>query len=193
MEIVALSGSQRPGSLNTRLLAGVGALVPPSASYRVLSGLERLPFYDPAMEEAPPAVAVALREAVGAADAVLIASPELNHSFSALIKNAIEWLSRPTVELAALTDKPVALLGAAPGRFGTVRAQAHLRQVLWAAGAVVLARPEVFVTEAETKLGERGEVLDPVARELIVEVLDNLARLVRQSAARVSLEGSSAR
>jgi chromate reductase len=185
MHFVGLSGSFRRGSWNTMLLRTVGQWLPDGATYEVFDRLDRIPFYAEELEAHPPQSAAQLRAAVARADGILIASPEYNHSYTPVIKNAIDWCSRP-VGRGALIGKPVALLGAAPGLFGTVRAQSHLRQVLHGTNSVVLARPEVFVNEAERRFDTEGRLIDPVSSALVAELVEGLvdrARRARSGAA----------
>lgn len=177
MRLVGLSGSFRRGSWNTRALEHIGGLLPSDVAYEVFDRLDQVPFYADELERAVPAEAARLREAVGDADGIIIATPEYNHSYTPVIKNAIDWLSRP-VGRGALSGKAVALLGVAPGLFGTVRAQAHLRQVLHGTNSVVLARPEVFINEAERRFDAEGRLVDPTASALVAELVDALLALV---------------
>ena len=171
--ILAISGSLRPESLNTMLLRALGEFVPSTIRYEVVSDISALPFYDQRLEVDPPSSVLDLRSKVHEAHALILASPEYNYSYSGLLKNALEWLSRP-VGSAVLEHKPVAILGAAPGLYGTVRAQAHLRQVLHGTNSVVLRRPEVYVNEASKKFDDTGKLIDPTARSLVEQLIYNL-------------------
>ncbi|MGH2994075.1 MAG: NADPH-dependent FMN reductase [Solirubrobacterales bacterium] len=114
-----------------------------------------------------------LREAIAAADAILIATPEYNHSIPGQLKNAIDWASRPFPD-NALRDKPVAVVGASTGMFGAVWAQAELRKVLGSTGARVIER-ELPVASADTAFDPEGRLAEPERRELeeiIAELLD---------------------
>lgn len=182
MQLVGLSGSFRPGSWNTRALESIRDLLPESVAYEVFDRLDQVPFYAEELERDLPATAARLRTAVAEADGVIIATPEYNHSYTPVIKNAIDWLSRPFGR-GALIGKPVAVLGVAPGLFGTVRAQAHLRQVLHGTNSVVLARPEVFINEAERRFDASGRLVDPTASALVAELVDGLRELVRRHGA----------
>jgi len=161
--VLGLSGSLRKDSHNSKLLRAAGSLLPPEAQLVQFGGLKAIPPYDPDDDggERPFAVR-ALAEAVGAADAVLVATPEYNHSLPGQLKNALDWLSRPLAE-SPLREKPVAVIGASTGMFGAVWAQAEARKVLGAIGARVLDR-ELPVGMADDAL-EDG--LDPdLEREL---------------------------
>lgn len=149
LSALAIAGSLRRGSLNRRLLEHAAALAPPELRVVVHPGLGDLPPFDEDLEPGPAAVAE-LRRAVAAADGVLLATPEYNQSFPGVLKNAIDWLSRAAPD-EPLAGKPVALVGATAGRWGTRLAQAGLRPVLAATGALVLPAPMLFVAD-----GERG-------------------------------------
>ncbi len=129
--ILGLSGSLRSGSFNTQLLRVSASLLPKDATLDVVT-LEGIPLYDGDLEAKgiPPAVA-ALKDRLAAADALLIASPEYNHSIPGVLKNAVDWLSRPPKDIdRVFRAKPVALIGASPGSFGTARGQAAWLPVL---------------------------------------------------------------
>jgi chromate reductase len=151
MQVLGLSGSLRTDSHNTRLLRAAGALLPPEAELVRFGGLKAVPPYDPDEEPDRPFAVRALDEAVRAADAVLIATPEYNHSLPGQLKNALDWLSRPLAD-SPLREKPVAVIGASTGMFGAVWAQAEARKVLAAIGADVLDR--------ELPVGFAGDALD---------------------------------
>ncbi|MHB8191186.1 MAG: NADPH-dependent FMN reductase [Ferrimicrobium sp.] len=172
--IVGLSGSVRERSWNTLLLRSIGVLLPDGVDYEVIDTLGDLPFYDEALDlDGPPSAVLTLRNRVREAYGVVIASPEYNYSYSAVIKNAIDWLSRPQ-GMSVLQQKPVALVGASPGLFGTLRAQAHLRQVLHGTNSLVITRPEVFVSEAAKRFDDEGVLVDPTALSLSSQLLSAL-------------------
>jgi chromate reductase, NAD(P)H dehydrogenase (quinone) len=152
MLVLGLSGSLRSDSHNTKLLHAAGSLLPPEAELVQFAELKAIPPYDPDDDDGERPFAVrALAEAVGAADAVLVATPEYNHSLPGQLKNALDWLSRPLAE-SPLREKPVAVIGASTGMFGAVWAQAEARKVLNAIGARVLDR--------ELPVGSADEALD---------------------------------
>ena len=112
-------------------------------------------------------------------DALLIASPEYNHCVPGVLKNAIDWASRPA-RRSVLTDKPVAIMGASTGRGGTARAQAHLRDGLAYTNGLVLALPEVLVADAGAKFDPDGDLHDPETRGEIRDLLVSLAAWTRR-------------
>ena len=138
MRILGISGSLRRGSHNTSLLRAAATLLPPGVELEVYDGLRDLPPYDPDhdLEPAEPAVA-RLRDAIAAVDGVLIATPEYNGSIPGLLKNALDWASRPFPD-SSLKGKPVAVIGASTGLFGAAWAQADVRKVLGIIGADVI-------------------------------------------------------
>jgi chromate reductase, NAD(P)H dehydrogenase (quinone) len=138
MRILAISGSLRAGSHNTRLLRHLAEQAPEGVEVELWTGLKSVPPYDEDddVEPAPPAVAE-LRHEIAAADGLLIATPEYNHSLPGVLKNAIDWASRPRAS-TALQNLPAAVIGASTGSFGAVWAQAEARKVLAASGARVI-------------------------------------------------------
>src|ERR671933_2491493 len=140
MKVLALSGSLRRDSYNTKLVHAAGRLLPDGVELELWDRLKEVPPYDEDddVEPAPAAVA-ALRAAIAGADAVLVATPEYNHSIPGQLKNALDWVSRPLAE-SPLRNKPAAVVGASTGMFGAVWAQAEVRKVLAALGARVIDR-----------------------------------------------------
>jgi chromate reductase len=181
MTILAISGSLRAASYNTDLLRAAAAVAPEDMSVVLWEGLKDVPPYDQDddVEPAPPAVAD-LRAAVGAADAVLIATPEYNSSVPGQLKNALDWVSRP-IATNPLRSKPVAVVGASTGVFGAVWAQAELRKVLAAMGARVL-EGDLPVGPAATKF-EEGRLVDEDVRVRLADLVDALAEQARERVA----------
>ena len=159
MKILAVSGSLRRDSHNTQLLRAAVELAPEEIEVELWDGMRDLPLYDQDLEagELPEAVR-RLRKEWGAADAILFATPEYNGSVPGVLKNAIDWASRPVRE-AALTNKTVAVIGASPGQFGAMWAQADLRKILGVAGARVVG-DELPVARVHEKLDAEGRLLD---------------------------------
>jgi len=159
--ILALSGSLRRDSYNRRLLAASVHSAPDNLRIRPFDCLGDVPMFNEDMESASPmhAGVARLREAVAGADGLLIATPEYNQSIPGVVKNAIDWLSRPLPE-DILVGRPVAILGASTGRWGTRLAQATLRQTLTATGAQVMPAPMLFVRDAEHVFDGDGALRD---------------------------------
>ena len=138
MRVLGISGSLRRESHNTRLLRVAAELLPPPAELELFEGLKAVPPYDEDDDgDLAPGGARRLREAIAAADAVLIATPEYNSSIPGQLKNALDWASRPFPD-NALRNKPVAVIGASTGSFGAIWAQAEVRKVLGSIGARVV-------------------------------------------------------
>jgi chromate reductase len=174
MRILAISGSFRRDSHNTRLLRAAALALPPGVELDLYDGLAALPHYceDADVDPAPPAVDD-LRARIAAADALLIATPEYNASIPGVLKNAIDWASRPFPD-NVLRGKSVAVIGASTGLFGAVWAQAELRKVLGHAGAHVLD-VELPVALADQAFTPAGELADPELRQRLADLLDTLA------------------
>jgi chromate reductase len=179
ISVLAISGSLRRGSHNTKLLRAAATLLPPASRLTLWDSLKDVPPFDEDDETAPPHPVVAsLRRAVGRADAVLIATPEYNHSIPGQLKNALDWLSRPLAG-NPMQRKPAAVIGASTGIYGAVWAQAETRRILDTLGARVLDR-ELPVPTAAQQFGADAPLLDgeleSQLRELLAELVDG-ARL----------------
>lgn len=165
--VLALSGSLRRGSYNSGLLAAAAELAPRGVTVEVERNLAEIPMFVEDLEQSPdgdPASVRGLRRRLATADGLLIATPEYNHSFPGVLKNAIDWLSRPAPD-ELLAGKPVAVLGASAGAWGTRLAQAALRQVLFATEALVLPSPTLFVRDAGLRFDDQGRLTDAAIRE----------------------------
>jgi chromate reductase, NAD(P)H dehydrogenase (quinone) len=170
VKIVGISGSLRDGSYNTKLLRAAAELLPPDVDFELWDGLEAVPPYDEDDDVQPaPAGAATLRQVIADADAVLFATPEYNWSVPGVLKNAIDWASRPLAS-NPLRNKPVAVIGASTGAFGAVWSQAELRKVLSATGARVL-EGDVAVGHAPTRFDDEGRLVDGEHREQLGEVV----------------------
>ena len=146
-QIVGIAGSLRQGSFNRALLRAATELAP--ATLRItVHDLLPIPLYNADVESrGAPEVVADLRNAVRAADGLLIATPEYNHGVPGVLKNAIDWLSRPP-EAGALSGKPAAIMGASPGMTGTARSQSQLRQAFVFTNTYAMTQPEVLVARA---------------------------------------------
>lgn len=178
IHLLGISGSLRDASYNTALLREAAQLLPPGVTMEI-TDLAGIPLFDPDEEIPIPAAVESLRQRIAAADAVLFATPEYNSGLSGALKNALDWVSR--APQPPLTGKPVAVMGASTGVFGTARAQLQLRQVLTHIGAVVLAKPEVMVPAAKDAFDAEGRLASEVSREFLAKLLAALvdwARLI---------------
>jgi chromate reductase len=177
MRVLGISGSLRRGSLNGALLRAAAERLPGGAELIELERLAEIPPYDEDLElEGTPAVVEELRAAVREADAVLIATPEYNHSIPGQLKNALDWVSRPAGQ-SALNGKPAAAIGASTGMFGAVWAQAELRKVLGAMGGRVI-EAELPIGRAKEQLVEGRLELRP---EQAAQLEDILAELISEA------------
>jgi chromate reductase len=179
MRVLGISGSLRRDSYNHALLRAAAERLPAGAELVEFERLREIPPYDSDLEalETPAAVAE-LREAMREADAVLIATPEYNHSIPGVLKNALDWASRPAGQ-SALTGKPAAVVGASTGMFGAVWAQAETRKVLGALGGRVV-EAELPVARAAGLYKDGHLELSPEQSEQLEEILAQLAAEVEE-------------
>lgn len=178
MKVLGISGSLRRDSHNTALLRAAAELLPDGAELELWDGLKAVPPYDEDDDVEPAPAAVAdLRDAIAGADAILIATPEYNHSIPGQLKNALDWASRP-LATNPLRNKPVAVVGSSVGAFGAVWAQAELRKVLTATGARVV-EGEVAVGHAREKFDGAGRLADETLTEALAEVVEGLVTVTR--------------
>ena len=177
MRILGISGSLRRDSHNTQLLRAAAALLPPGAELEIFDSLKAIPPYDADddTEQQPRGVRV-LKRAIADADAVLIATPEYNGSLSGVLKNALDWVSRP-LATSPLRGKRVAVIGASTGIFGAVWAQADARRVLGLIGARVVD-VELPVAAAHEAFGADGRLGDPGVETALRDLLADLCGAV---------------
>lgn len=171
VKVLGISGSLRKASFNSAALRAALELVPEGLELSLYQGLGDIPPYDDDVRtgDGYPAAVKAFRAAVKAADAVLIATPEYNYSVSGVLKNALDWASRPPEP--GFDGKPVAIMGASGGLFGTARAQYDLRKIFVFMNAHVLNKPEVMISQAATRFDAEGRLTDEKTRELIGQQL----------------------
>ncbi len=173
MRVLAISGSLRRDSYNRALLLAAAELFPPDVEVEIFEELKAIPPYDEDDDVDPaPAAVKRLRDAIAAADALLVATPEYNSSLPGQLKNALDWASRP-LATSVLRYKPVAVIGTSAGAFGAVWAQAELRKVLGATGARVLD-VELAVGHAAEHLDAEGVLHDDAHREQLRAVVATL-------------------
>ena len=178
IRVLAISGSLRRDAWNRKVLRAAGELLPPDAELELWDGLRDVPPYDEDDDAEPaPAAVAAFRDAIAGADAILVSTPEYNHSIPGALKNAIDWASRP-VATNPLRNRPVAVVGASTGAFGAVWSQAELRKVLAATGARVV-EGEVAFGHAHTRFDADGNLVDDRLREQLAEVVENLVEAAR--------------
>jgi chromate reductase len=178
MTVLGISGSLRGDSHNRRLLHAAAELFPGDVEVEIWDGLKAIPPYDEDDDgDSAPAAVALLRTAIAGADALFFATPEYNHSIPGVLKNAIDWASRPA-GASAFMNKPVAVVGASTGAFGAVWAQAELRKVLASTGARVV-EGELALGHAHERFDDDGRLLDANLREELQEVVDALMAEVR--------------
>jgi chromate reductase len=180
MRVLGISGSLRRDSHNAKLLRTAADLLPPSVELEIFDGLKAVEPYDEDDDRgAGPIGARRLREAIEAADALLIATPEYNSSIPGQLKNALDWGSRPRLE-NALLGKPAAVVGASTGMFGAVWSQAETRKALGAGGARVIDR-ELAVGHADEAFTADGRLASAELRERYRDILDQLVSEAEQA------------
>ena len=178
VSVLGFSGSLRKGSFNAAVLRAAVELTPVDMRLETFD-LHGMPLYDGDVEAAGlPDTVRRFRERIGAADALLIVTPEYNYSMAGVLKNAIDWASRPPDQ--PFRGKPVAIAGASMGGFGTARAQYHLRQTCVYLEMIPLNKPEVFVSAAHQKVDAEGRLTDEPSRAAIRALLEALAAWTRR-------------
>jgi chromate reductase len=169
IRIVGFAGSLRAGSYNAAALRAAKRLAPAGLEIDIVP-IDAVPLYNEDVRAAGyPAPVQALRDRVRAADGVLIATPEYNYSMPGVLKNAIDWASRPPEQ--PFDGKPVGIISASMGMLGGSRAQYHLRQSMVFLNAMVMNRPEVFIPAAQTKFDAAGELTDAPTRDFLAAFL----------------------
>jgi len=177
LRILGIAGSLRPGSYNRALLRAAQELAPEGMSI-VTFDLDAIPPYNADVEaQGFPAPVVTFKKAIAEADALLIATPEYNHSIPGVLKNALDWASRPPGK-SPLDGKPAAIMGASTGAIGTARAQQHLRLVCSYVNLLVMNLPEVLVARAQDKIDANGRLTDEATRQFVAKFLQAFAQWV---------------
>lgn len=157
LQILGICGSLRSGSYNLALLKAAAELAPASGmEIRIFSGLESIPpFNEDTERNGDPKPVQRLKEAIRAADGLCIATPEFNYNIPGVLKNALDWASRPA-NSSVLARKPAAIMGASMGAGGTIRAQMALRQVFVFTQTQAMLQPELYISRAQEKFYESG-------------------------------------
>ncbi|HEU0099618.1 MAG TPA: NADPH-dependent FMN reductase [Allosphingosinicella sp.] len=179
LRILGFAGSLRRGSLNRALLRAAAARMPEGATLEIFD-LAAVPLYDGDVEARGDPEGVALfKAAIRGADGVLIATPEYNHGVPGVVKNAVDWASRPPRD-AALNGKPVGIIGASPGITGTARGQSQLRQAFEFTNSYCMPQPELLVFKANGKFDAEGALVDAATLEHLERYLIAFAAWVRR-------------
>jgi chromate reductase, NAD(P)H dehydrogenase (quinone) len=176
--ILGMAGSLRPASYNRAALRAATQLVPEGATLESID-LDGIPAFNQDEEQHPPATVVTLRKRVREADAILIVTPEYNYSIPGILKNAIDWASRPHGR-NAWSGKPAAIMGASLGAIGTARAQSHLRQIFVFLNMFPINQPEVLIGNAAERFDLQGNLTDEATRDFIIQLLQNLVDWTRR-------------
>jgi chromate reductase len=176
--ILGIAGSLRKASYNRGLLRAAQQLAPAGTQVEIFE-LDGIPPFNQDDEGNPPEKVTQLKSRIRAADAILIVTPEYNYSVPGVLKNAIDWASRPYGD-SAWNDKPVAVMGASMGPTGTSRAQYHLRQMFVFLNMHPIQQPEVMIGNASQRFDENGNLVDEKSKELVVRSLKRLVQLARQ-------------
>ena len=173
MRILGIAGSLRRASFNRALLRAAAELAPNGMEVEVFD-LAEVPLYNGDVEaEGDPEAVARLKQAVRAADGVLFVTPEYNHGVPAVMKNALDWASRPPAD-AVLARKPVGIIGASPGITGSARGQSQLRQAFEFTNSFCMPQPELLVFRAHEKFDAEGRLIDEGTRTHLVRYLESL-------------------
>ena len=176
INVVAFAGSLRQESYNRALLRAAQESAPESMSIDTFD-LSPIPLYNYDVEQqGDPEPVQEFKDAIRKADALLIATPEYQHGIPGVLKNALDWASRPPKQ-SPLQGKPAAIMGATPGMTGTARAQTQLRQTLVYNSMYAVMSPEVLVADAKEKFDEELRLIDKETKEFIRQLLENLTDL----------------
>jgi chromate reductase, NAD(P)H dehydrogenase (quinone) len=178
VRVLGIPGSLRKESYNRAALRAARELVPADATLEIFD-LEGVPPFSEDGERTLPTRVVELKARIHEADAILIATPEYNYSVPGVLKNAIDWASRPYGD-NAWDGKPVAIMGASVGATGTARAQYHLRQTFVFLNMYPVNKPEVMISTAAQRFDERGRLVDEALRERIGRLLEALVVWTRR-------------
>ena len=178
MIILGIAGSLRRQSYNRSALRAAGTLLPSGASLDTFE-IDGIPGFNQDEETRPPEKVAELKRRVRAADAVLFVTPEYNYSVPGVLKNAIDWASRPYGD-SAWNGKPAAIMGASVGAIGTARAQYHLRQMMVFLNMFPVNLPEVMIANASERFDAQGNLTDNASKEFIRQLLQNLVGWTRR-------------
>jgi chromate reductase len=180
LRVLGFAGSLRQGSYNKMALRAAIELAPAGMTIEAFDIAPIEPYNEDVKQRGFPPPVQEFREKIRAADALLIVTPEYNHSIPGVLKNAIDWASRPPDQ--PFTGKPIAIMGASPGRLGTVRAQEHLRSCFVFLNGLVMSQPEVLIGNAAQMFDAEGRLTDPPTREFVGKLLASLADWTRRLA-----------
>jgi chromate reductase len=180
ISILGIAGSLRQQSYNRSALRAAAQLVPSGVTFSTFE-LNGIPGFNQDEEQNPPPIVVELKSRIRAADAILLVTPEYNYSVPGVLKNAIDWASRPYGD-SAWFGKPAAIMGASVGIIGTARAQYHLRQMCVFLNMFLINQPEVMIGHAAERFDKDGNLTDETSKELIRQLLQKLVEWTRRIA-----------
>jgi chromate reductase len=178
IKILGIAGSLRQASYNRGTLRAATELVPEDAEIEIFD-LEGIPGFNQDEEQNPPGKVAELKRKIREADAILFVTPEYNYSIPGVLKNAIDWASRPYGD-SAWNGKPAAIMGASIGGIATARAQYHLRQMMVFLNMFPVNQPEVMIGNAGEKFDENGNLTDETTKDFIRQLLQNLVDWTRR-------------
>ena len=178
VRILGIAGSLRRDSYNRATLRAAVELAPEGASIETFE-LDGIPGFNQDHEQNPPTKVVELKQRIREADAILFVTPEYNYSIPGVLKNAIDWASRPYGD-SAWNGKPAAIMGASVGAIGTARAQYHLRQMMVFLNMFPVNQPEVMIGNASERFDAQGNLTDNASKEFMRQLLQNLAEWTRR-------------
>lgn len=173
MNVIALSGSLRKDSFNTALLRVLQSLAPEGMQIEI-ADIKNIPLYNQDYEAVFPPAVQALKDKIASADGIIIATPEYNRSVPGVLKNAIDWISRPYGQ-NSFAKKTVLLMGVSGGKIGTAVAQSHLRGILLYLDADIIGQPELYLGPASEIFDEAGNIKNDSTKELLTKALQTLS------------------
>src|ERR1044072_554242 len=178
VRILGIAGSLRRDSYNRAALRAATELAPEGASIETFE-LDGIPGFNQDEEQNPPAKVVQLKQLIREVDAILFVTPEYNYSVPGVLKNAIDWASRPYGD-SAWNGKPAAIMGASVGAIGTARAQYHLRQIMVFLNMFPVNQPEVMIGNAAKQFDDQGNLTNETGRQFVRQLLQNLVDWTRR-------------
>lgn len=179
IKILGIAGSIRKESFNRSALQAATELVPENAEIEIFELDENLPGFNQDNEQNPPAAIVDFKKKIREADALLFVTPEYNYSVPGILKNYIDWASRPYGD-NAFNGKPAAIMGASIGNIASARAQYHLRQMFVFLDITPVNQPEVMIGMAQNKFDDQGKLTDDATKDFINKLLVNLVKLTNK-------------
>jgi len=180
--VIGISGSLRRGSYNASVLRAAASMMPPDSELRIES-IAKIPLYDGDEEAAHgvPASVSGLKDAIAAADGLLLLTPEYNNSLLGVTKNSVDWLSRPPADIKRVfRGKAVAVAGASPGRFGTVLSQSAWLPVFRTLGADFWSHGRLLIARADSVIDAKGEIVDAASRDNIGKFVQGFVEYIRE-------------